>query len=107
MALPPLLSSVVGWLRAGYPEGVPTHDYVPLFALLTRRLSDADVAALANELASTGDQTSAEVIREAIREAIASATDTQPLESDVARVSARLAAGGWPLAGPEGWEPRD
>ena len=23
MALPPVLSKIVGWLRAGYPEGVP------------------------------------------------------------------------------------
>lgn len=103
MALPPFVSSVIGWLRAGYPDGVPAHDYVPLFALLARRLSDADVAALAEELAATGDQASAR----AIREAIASATNSHPLESDVSRVSARLAAGGWPLAGPDGLDRRD
>ncbi|QMU79100.1 DUF3349 domain-containing protein [Streptacidiphilus sp. PB12-B1b] len=103
MALPPLLSSVIGWLRAGYPEGVPTYDYIPLFALLSRRLSDADVAALAEELASTGDPASAQ----AVRDAIAGVTNARPLESDVARVSARLAAGGWPLAGPGELAPRD
>jgi hypothetical protein len=97
MALPPFLSSVIGWLRAGYPDGVPTHDYLPLFALLARRLSDADVAALAEELAAEGDQASAT----AIREAVGTATDARPLDSDVSRVSARLAAGGWPLAGPD------
>ena len=32
MALPPFLSAIVGWLRAGYPEGVPEVDYIPLFA---------------------------------------------------------------------------
>ena len=34
MPLPPFLAAVVGWLRAGYPEGVPEVDYIPLFALL-------------------------------------------------------------------------
>ena len=34
MALPPFLDKVVGWLRAGYPTGVPEHDYIPLFAIL-------------------------------------------------------------------------
>ena len=34
MALPDFLTKIVGWLRAGYPEGVPEHDYLPLFALL-------------------------------------------------------------------------
>jgi hypothetical protein len=94
MALPPVLTSIIGWLRAGYPEGVPEHDYIPLFALLSRQLSDADVIAVADELASNGDPSSAH----AIKEAIGAVTGEQPLAADVARVSARLAAGGWPLA---------
>ena len=40
MALPPVLSSIIGWLRAGYPEGVPDVDYIPLFALLGSQLTD-------------------------------------------------------------------
>lgn len=94
MALPPVLASIVAWLRAGYPEGVPEHDYIPLFALLARQLSNDEVTAVADELASGGDATSSQ----AIREAITAVTNGQPLDSDVARVSARLAAGGWPLA---------
>ncbi|WP_034090025.1 DUF3349 domain-containing protein [Streptacidiphilus albus] len=97
MALPPFLSAVITWLRAGYPEGVPEHDYLPLFALLSRRLPDADVAALADELADVGDPASAQ----AIRAAIATATRAEPLDADVARVSSRLAAAGWPLARPD------
>jgi hypothetical protein len=31
---PHFLRSVVRWLQAGYPEGVPGPDRVPLFALL-------------------------------------------------------------------------
>ncbi|MBC3844031.1 DUF3349 domain-containing protein [Streptacidiphilus sp. 4-A2] len=96
MSLPPFLSSVVGWLRAGYPEGVPSNDYLPLFALLSRRLGDGDVSAIADQLAAEGDPASAQ----AIHGAIAAATITRPLDSDVARVSARLAAGGWPADEP-------
>jgi hypothetical protein len=96
MALPPVLTSIIGWLRAGYPEGVPERDYIPLFALLASQLTDADVSAIADELAGSSDLASAH----AIRAAIGAVTHDRPLESDVARVSARLAAGGWPLARP-------
>jgi hypothetical protein len=93
MALKPFLGSIVGWLRAGYPEGVPDVDYVPLFALLGSQLTDSDVKAIAEELANASKPESAE----AIRHAIAAVTNQQPHDSDVARVRARLAAGGWPL----------
>ena len=97
MELPPVLASIVGWLRAGYPDGVPEHDYIPLFALLARQLTNEEVAAVAEELAAEGDPTSGQ----AIRNAITAVTNEKPLDSDVARVSARLAAGGWPLAAPD------
>ena len=41
MALPPFLTRIIDWLRAGYPEGVPEHDYIPLFALLGSQLTNA------------------------------------------------------------------
>jgi hypothetical protein len=97
MALPPFLNSVIGWLRAGYPEGVPDVDYVPLFALLGSQLSESDVKAVAEELANMSKPESAE----AIRKAIAAVTDHAASDADVARVRSRLAAGGWPLAKPE------
>jgi hypothetical protein len=97
MALSPVLTSVIGWLRAGYPEGVPEVDYIPLFALLARRLTDEEVAEVADELAMAGDPASAS----AIHQAIGSVTHEKPLESDIARVRSRLAAGGWPLAWPD------
>jgi hypothetical protein len=96
MALPPVLRSIIGWLRAGYPEGVPSTDYIPLFALLGGQLTDAEVSQVAEELASSADPESAEAIRSAIKVVTAS----QPGEAEVARVRARLAAGGWPLARP-------
>ena len=97
MALPPFLSSIIGWLRAGYPEGVPSVDYIPLFALLGSQLTNDEVAEIAEELAKESDPDSAH----AIRDAIEMVTHEHPNDSDVARVRARLAAGGWPLAKPE------
>jgi uncharacterized protein DUF3349 len=100
MALPPVLASIVGWLRAGYPDGVPEHDYLPLFALLARKLTGDEVTAVADELAADGDPASGP----AIRAAITAVTKERPLDTDVARVSARLAAAGWPLAAPGGFD---
>jgi hypothetical protein len=96
MALPPFLSSIIGWLRAGYPEGVPDVDYIPLFALLGSQLTDTEVSEIADVLASESDPDSAA----AIRKAIGDVTHEKVLDSDIARVRARLAGGGWPLAKP-------
>jgi hypothetical protein len=96
MALPPLLSSIITWLRAGYPEGVPDVDYVPLFALLGSELTDAEVKEIADVLADDSDPDSAR----AIRGAITAVTNQKPLDSDIGRVRAKLAGGGWPLAKP-------
>ena len=94
MAQPPFLEKVIGWLRAGYPTGVPDVDYVPLFALLGYHLSNDEVTAIAAELEASTDPGSAD----AIKKAITAVTNAKPLESDIDRVRARLAAGGWPLA---------
>ena len=94
MAYPPFLEKIIGWLRAGYPAGVPEVDYVPLFAILGYHLSNDEVAAIADELMASADPSSAD----AIKHAITAVTNTKPLESDIDRVRARLAAGGWPLA---------
>jgi hypothetical protein len=96
VALPNFLTSIVGWLRAGYPEGVPEHDYLPLFALLGSQLTNDEVTLIGNELAFSADPESAE----AIKKAIAAVTNTTPDEAGIARVRSHLAAGGWPLAKP-------
>jgi hypothetical protein len=97
MSLPPFLSSIVGWLRAGYPEGVPQRDYIPLFALLASQLTDDEVRSIAAELEEGTDQSSAQTIRDAIE----TVTHAEPNDADVARVRSHLAAGGWPLAQPQ------
>jgi Protein of unknown function (DUF3349) len=96
MALPPVLSKIIDWLRAGYPEGVPDVDYIPLFALLGSQLTNDQVAAIADELANQSKPESAETIRKAIIEV----TDHKATDADVSRVRSRLAGGGWPLADP-------
>ena len=96
METPPVVTKIVGWLRAGYPEGVPQHDYMPLFALLGTQLTNDEVSLIADELAFAADPESAE----AIKTAITAVTHTKPSDADVARVRSHLAAGGWPLAKP-------
>ena len=94
------MTRAVDWLRAGYPTGVPRQDYVALLGLLRRKLTDDEVHKIAQELASESAKT-AEPITTADIEAM---IDDKVLQSaspeDVARVSSRLAAGGWPLADP-------
>src|SRR3978361_1952725 len=89
-----LLSSVVDFLRAGYPEGVPRQDYIPLLALLRRQLTDDEVLEVAQSVAGDARPDIAAGVYEAIREI----TNQPPLQSDLARVAARMASGGWPLA---------
>jgi hypothetical protein len=91
-----LVPNLVAWLRAGYPEGVPEHDYVPLFALLGSQLTDEQIGAIAEELAVSGELNSAQAIRAAIK----AFTRMQPLGVDIERVRLRLADGGWRLGTP-------
>ena len=91
MALPPPLQSIVDFLRKGYPEGVPERDYIPLFALLRRRLTDDEVAQVAAELATASDEHTSQAISEAITHVL----NETPSESDVDRVREQLAGAGW------------
>lgn len=88
---------VLGWLRAGYPGGVPQQDYVVLLGLLRRKLTESEVHTISAELAELAEQ--GELITTAdVERLINDATLDAPSTTDVSRVSARLAAGGWPLA---------
>ncbi|MEY8018131.1 DUF3349 domain-containing protein [Mycobacterium servetii] len=86
------LSSIVAWLRAGYPEGVPPTDTFAVLALLTRRLSNDEVIAVANELIRRDELDDID-----IGVAITQITDELPSPQDVERVRARLAEQGWPF----------
>jgi hypothetical protein len=95
MRLSTILASVVGWLRADYPEQAPRQGYVPLLALAPTRLSEADVDAIADELIRAGRPVSVD----AIRAAVTTRSQSQPLDSDIARINARLVVRGEPLSG--------
>jgi hypothetical protein len=97
MPLPGFLGSIVSWLRAGYPEGVPESDYIPLLAVLSRRLSNDEVRAVTHELIKSGELP---VDNIDIGTVITRVTDELPRETDVQRVRERLAAHGWPLSEP-------
>ncbi len=94
----PLIATVVGWLRNGYPEGVPPKDYFPLLAVLQRKLTDEEIREVVDALIADAD-TPIEV--EEIEDTITRLTRENPLDDDVRRVAVHLAAGGWPLADPE------
>ena len=93
MALPSPVAKIVGWLRSGYPNGVPERDYLPLFALLGGQLTDDELTLVASELAFSSTPGAADEIKKAI----SAVTHTTVSESDIARVRSHLAAGGWPL----------
>jgi hypothetical protein len=86
------LNSVVAWLRAGYPDGIPPTDYFPVLALLSRRMSNDEVKLVAQELMQRGDFDHVD-----IGVLITQLTDELPSPEDVERVRERLAAKGWPL----------
>ncbi len=75
--------------RAGYP----TQDFVPLLALLRRRLTDAEVAQVAHDLEQSG---TIPADRVDVGAAIIKITSELPSEEDVERVRAYLEEQGWP-----------
>jgi len=89
------LAKIVAWITAGYPEGVPGPDRVPLFALMRQRLTDDEVKAVTRELTNRGEFDHVD-----IGVLITQLTDELPTPADVERVRARLAAKGWPLDDP-------
>ncbi len=89
------IGKVVEWLRAGYPEGVPQNDYIPLLALLSRRLSTDEVKLVAHELGGRPYFDEIDIGAEIMR-----ITDDLPSPADIERVRQRLAGLGWPLDDP-------
>ena len=89
------LVKIVAWITAGYPEGVPGPDRVPLFALMRQRLTDDEVKAVTRELMDRGEFDQVDIGVQ-----ITQLTDELPAPADIERVRARLAAKGWPLDDP-------
>lgn len=91
---------ILDWLRAGYPEGVPPSDFVPLFALLQRRLTKKEIKKVAKELIASNKvpgEPKTPISEEEAQELMQEIAGVVPIEADVDRVRARLAKKGWPL----------
>jgi len=99
---PHFLRSVIRWLQAGYPEGVPGPDRVPLFALLrSTPLSTDQLKEVVISLTSKDSPAAADGVIDGneIAQQITELTHKDPGPENVRRVAATLAAAGWPLAG--------
>ncbi len=96
----PLFRSVIDWLRAGYPGGVPGPDRVPLLALLRNTpLTDDEVKEVVRDIAAH----EAEVLEDGvvdhdeIEHFIKGVAHHDGGPENVRRVAGKLAAAGWPL----------
>jgi hypothetical protein len=99
---PHFLRSVIRWLQAGYPEGVPGPDRVPLFALLrSTPLTVDQLKEVVTNLTAKGSAAQADGVIDGneIAEKISELTHKDAGPENVRRVAATLAAAGWPLAG--------
>jgi hypothetical protein len=89
---------VIGWLQDGYPEGVPGPDRVPLLALLhSTPLTEDQITEAVDSIDE--DVEDSKVDRDVIADFISDMTQYDAGPENIARVAARLAAAGWPLAG--------
>ena len=92
--------SVLDWLRAGYPEGIPAQDYAPILGVLRRRLTSGEIHAITDGLVAQSLESVDPISRDDIEAMIEQTVYQRADDVDVARVTERLAAGGWPLAEP-------
>jgi hypothetical protein len=98
MALNTRLLGVLDWLREGYPAGVPPKDYIPLLALLRRRLTEDEVREIAHEVAGLGDGAVGPDGTADIGVQISKLTDAMPSPEDIALIEERLVSHhGWPV----------
>jgi uncharacterized protein DUF3349 len=88
---------VIQWLQVGYPEGVPGPDRVPLLALLrSTPLTEDEITEVVD---SIDEDVEGPIDRDVIADFISDMTQYDAGPENIARVAARLAAAGWPLAG--------
>jgi hypothetical protein len=98
------LSSVLRWLQAGYPDGVPGPDRVPLLALLrSTPLTEEEIREVVHTVTAAGSKalTGAEIDEDEVADFISDMTHYDAGPENIRRVAGTLAAAGWPLAGVE------
>lgn len=94
-----VLTTILDWLTAGYPDGVPPQDRFALLAMMRPRLTDEQVEAVAVKMmADSGDlsKLDAQVL-------ITKVTNELPSEEDVERVRQHFLDAGIALE----WESSD
>src|SRR6478752_2524986 len=90
-----LLNSILNWLRAGYPDGVPGPDRVPLLALLrSTPLTEDQIKEVVRNITADG-----EIGQDEIAAFIKDVSHHDAGPENVQRIAAKLDAAGWPLAG--------
>ncbi len=97
-----LLHSILDWLRAGYPQGVPGPDRVPLLALLRATpLTEDQIKEVVRNITADGSAAMAdgEIGDDEIAAFIKDVSHHDAGPENVQRVAAKLAAAGWPLHG--------
>jgi hypothetical protein len=102
VSLTDLLTSILNWLRAGYPEGVPGPDRVPLLALLRATpLTEEQIKEIVGNLTAAHQSavTGGGIVVDEIEHFITDVTHHDAGPENVRRVAAKLAAAGWPLSG--------
>ena len=97
MALPGFLGSSRELVARRVPRGGAGGDYIPLLAVLARRLSNDEVQAVASELIATGELP---VDNIDIGAMITKFTDELPRDRMSTGCGSKLSAHGWPLAEP-------
>lgn len=96
-----LFRSVIDWLRAGYPAGVPGPDRVPLLALLRDTpLTEEQVREVVREITAHEDEVleDGNVSHDEIEKFIEGVTDHEGGPENIKRVADVLAAAGWTLS---------
>ncbi|CDO89071.1 hypothetical protein AWC29_21375 [Mycobacterium triplex] len=91
MGMADLVSRAVAFLRAGYPTGMPATGYLPLAALLPRRVTDDEIVTITSEFMAPQP---APVSAVDIGVAIFRVTNAMPSLDDIERVELRLDAMG-------------
>jgi hypothetical protein len=97
-----LVHSILDWLRAGYPDGVPGPDRVPLLALLRATpLTEDQIKEVVRNITADGSEALAdgEIGEDEIAAFIKDVSHHDAGPENVQRIAAKLAAAGWPLAG--------
>jgi hypothetical protein len=89
VALSDRVSRIVAFLRAGYPTAMPATGYVPLAALLRRRVTDNEITAITTEL---NMRQRCPISNADVAVAITRITKEMPSPDDIERVQRRLEA---------------